>query len=447
MQATGPQSKRVEDDWHRMALQAWELRQSDPEASREQADRVAREAPAERAPLARAWSEITRAWHLGIRGNEAQFKARLAAPIGCFTVQDDRRGLAVAWMQLARCALATREYDRAESLLRQIESLDAPLDPSERADLLMTASHCAGVQGKTGDAIQHLASAFDCLPSGFTTMKFRMLNNLANLCADLGDNEVAAQAFILASEMARRHAPQDVVLIEIGAMTALAFSGDVREAVHRAHSIMPSLREIAARVPPVGRTIGYSLAFVYACAGDAARARECLDVAHDAVPPRPNDLQLEATRARIALAEDDLPAASMLATAVLANAGPDNTVSARLCIDILIECARRRGDTAGVSALQRKRLEIPPRTSLVARALVTQLRQSFEGSVHGELLSERERACLSLAARGQTSRDIADKLGINQRTVDFHFANIVRKLNVLNRQEAIAKAAMGQWLH
>ena len=52
-----------------------------------------------------------------------------------------------------------------------------------------------------------------------------------------------------------------------------------------------------------------------------------------------------------------------------------------------------------------------------------------------------------LAAKGQTSRDIADKLGINQRTVDFHFANIVRKLNVINRQEAIAKAAKAQLLH
>ena len=58
----------------------------------------------------------------------------------------------------------------------------------------------------------------------------------------------------------------------------------------------------------------------------------------------------------------------------------------------------------------------------------------------GAPLSDRERQCLSLAAHGQTSEDIASKLGITERTVEFHFVSIRSKLASATRQEAVAKA-------
>jgi LuxR family transcriptional regulator, quorum-sensing system regulator SolR len=58
----------------------------------------------------------------------------------------------------------------------------------------------------------------------------------------------------------------------------------------------------------------------------------------------------------------------------------------------------------------------------------------------GRPLSEREISCLRFAAHGMTSKDIGVKLGIKQRTANFHFANIISKLGVLNRHEAIANA-------
>ncbi|MEP7182221.1 MAG: LuxR family transcriptional regulator [Betaproteobacteria bacterium] len=58
----------------------------------------------------------------------------------------------------------------------------------------------------------------------------------------------------------------------------------------------------------------------------------------------------------------------------------------------------------------------------------------------GAPLSTRERQCLRLAAHGMTSPDIGFKLGITERTANFHFSNIISKLGVLNRQEAVAKA-------
>ena len=56
----------------------------------------------------------------------------------------------------------------------------------------------------------------------------------------------------------------------------------------------------------------------------------------------------------------------------------------------------------------------------------------------GSPLSPRERQCLHLAARGMVSPDIGHKLNITERTVNFHFSNIISKLGVLNRHEAIA---------
>ena len=58
----------------------------------------------------------------------------------------------------------------------------------------------------------------------------------------------------------------------------------------------------------------------------------------------------------------------------------------------------------------------------------------------GHPLSERETSCLQYAAHGMTSVDISLKLGIAPRTANFHFANLISKLGVLNRKEAIATA-------
>jgi DNA-binding CsgD family transcriptional regulator len=58
----------------------------------------------------------------------------------------------------------------------------------------------------------------------------------------------------------------------------------------------------------------------------------------------------------------------------------------------------------------------------------------------GAPLSPREVECLELSSRGLTSLDIGMKLGIAERTVHFHFGNILSKLDAINRHEAIAMA-------
>ena len=62
----------------------------------------------------------------------------------------------------------------------------------------------------------------------------------------------------------------------------------------------------------------------------------------------------------------------------------------------------------------------------------------------GAPLSSREIQCLQFAAHGLTSSDIAQRLGLVERTVSFHFANIISKLAAANRAEAVAIATARQ---
>ncbi len=59
-------------------------------------------------------------------------------------------------------------------------------------------------------------------------------------------------------------------------------------------------------------------------------------------------------------------------------------------------------------------------------------------------LNEREIQTLTWAARGKTSAEIAQILGLAKRTVDFHIDNARIKLGVANRIQAAIKATNGR---
>ena len=59
-------------------------------------------------------------------------------------------------------------------------------------------------------------------------------------------------------------------------------------------------------------------------------------------------------------------------------------------------------------------------------------------------LNDREVETLTWAARGKTSSEIAQILGLTKRTVDFHVDNARAKLGAATRTEAVIKAATGR---
>ncbi|HSZ53608.1 MAG TPA: response regulator [Caulobacteraceae bacterium] len=68
-------------------------------------------------------------------------------------------------------------------------------------------------------------------------------------------------------------------------------------------------------------------------------------------------------------------------------------------------------------------------------------RSGREERKHAQIeLSERETDALTWSARGKTSDEIAQILGLTKRTVDFHIDNARAKLGVATRIEAVAMA-------
>ena len=55
-------------------------------------------------------------------------------------------------------------------------------------------------------------------------------------------------------------------------------------------------------------------------------------------------------------------------------------------------------------------------------------------------LSAREREVLQLVAEGATNREVAGKLYLSEHTVNFHMRNILQKLHLRNRAQAVAYA-------
>src|SRR5262249_3388265 len=60
------------------------------------------------------------------------------------------------------------------------------------------------------------------------------------------------------------------------------------------------------------------------------------------------------------------------------------------------------------------------------------------------MLNDREIEALTLVARGETSVEIADSIGLSKRTVDFHVDNARIKLAAATRTQAAIKAAIGK---
>lgn len=79
---------------------------------------------------------------------------------------------------------------------------------------------------------------------------------------------------------------------------------------------------------------------------------------------------------------------------------------------------------------------------LATKILDEFVRLTREGSVKNgeEELTAREREVLQLVTQGSTNREIAAELEVSEHTVNFHVRNILQKLHLKNRAQAVAYA-------
>src|SRR5260370_42376252 len=91
-----------------------------------------------------------------------------------------------------------------------------------------------------------------------------------------------------------------------------------------------------------------------------------------------------------------------------------------------------------VRTVARGEVLMPPQ--LAARLLARFGGNGRSSGYPQESLTAREREVLQLLARGLRNKEIAARLTVSERTVNFHLANIYAKLHVSGRTEALSKA-------
>ncbi len=82
----------------------------------------------------------------------------------------------------------------------------------------------------------------------------------------------------------------------------------------------------------------------------------------------------------------------------------------------------------------------------IAKKLVQRASGRVTADQASEPLTERELEVLRLVAKGMGNRQIGLELGISDRTVQGHLANIYEKLHVSTRTEAVLAAVRAKWI-
>ncbi len=109
-------------------------------------------------------------------------------------------------------------------------------------------------------------------------------------------------------------------------------------------------------------------------------------------------------------------------------AGADGYVLKDIAADDLAQAVR---------AVARGEVLVQPQ---IAGRLISRFGKQARGNYAHETLTAREQEVLRLLARGLRNKEIAARLFVSERTVNFHLANIYQKLNVSGRTEALSKA-------
>jgi len=233
----------------------------------------------------------------------------------------------------------------------------------------------------------------------------------ASVAAQLGQHAFAADVLSGLPVEARRVVTADLQVVEAEAWLLLA-DGDESGAVE------------AVAASALAGALAANLSFAGIVVSTATRLGHpspAIELARAVDPaPVPPAVRMLTDHAEALAARD--PGALLVASAALESSG--FAVAAHSAAVQAAELARAAGATNFARRAEAARSRIATGFSPLP-------------SSHGpeSLLSQRELAVARLAAGRQRNREIAETLGLSQRTVENHLANAYRKLGVVGRDE------------
>ena len=92
-----------------------------------------------------------------------------------------------------------------------------------------------------------------------------------------------------------------------------------------------------------------------------------------------------------------------------------------------------------INAVQEAHRGDAPMTGEIARKVLAAFAEPRSSKDQGEPLAAREKEILELVAKGFANKEIADKLSLTTRTVDWYLYAIYRKLHVHSRTQAVSR--------
>ncbi|WP_410574468.1 LuxR C-terminal-related transcriptional regulator [Amycolatopsis sp. cmx-4-61] len=176
-------------------------------------------------------------------------------------------------------------------------------------------------------------------------------------------------------------------------------SGDVE----RARGELAKLAVLAEQMPYLQMTMLWLTGRLAECAGDRTEARKCLERAVS-LPPQHDEVPMSRARAELAYGRMLL----------------DSRQSTKAAL--WLESARKKFE--GLHAM--------PFVTRCERLLGA---TNTDADMVLEQLTERERAVVDLVATGHTNAEVAAKLFVSEKTVEYHLSNVFTKLGITSRRQ------------
>jgi len=442
----------AKDPFVQCALALWDTANTKRESAYADATKLRDELRLTGNHQAFGWATATCGRIAAYRGEIDAAEALLTEALGRFMLVNDVYGRMIVTSHLAIPQTLRGNLARCIELALEPFQSGVSFNPRDLALLHNVAALCHHEREEFHAALFQLNSEYSILKRyGDTERLPGLVSNIGVLLIHVGEFELALASVSKAwnLEKARCNDENELQLIYLSHIICANCQLDrIDTAGEHADELMRYLKK--RKDVEVPCYVFDNLAEVFARLGQVGLARQFFRRAQlqsvGNQTPRIRGM-LVSTEAQLAEATGNYRQAIDLAQQAIGS--PDTRIPdvvRRAAASIIGRCYAKLGDQKTAKYWVQYRKDVG-RENLLSDILSEQIRTNFRIADPKVKLTEQELNCLRLSANGQTSSDIGLKLGIKPRTVNFHFSKILRKLNAMNRQEAIAKAANANLLN